>query len=348
MKQAKEKHRGFLLRFSLACSHHLYHLLPEQDEAVIDNFAVVVMSEQPVMKSGSLFDFFQEVGQVVVNIAAISQYVHDAVWGAVCDHIVHLIVNAFQAVPSFLILGFIGKLLFPPGSVVDPESGAHSAKGPVLFFVIGCFGVQDTVLDIMASGTAHGKEGVWEGVSFHAPRGQITAITGQNGAGKTTLARCLCGLMKEQSGTIFWDGKPLSRTERRRKAFLIMQDVNLQLFGDSVLAEIRLGNTATEQEALTTLGRMDLAQYADTHPMALSGGQKQRLAVADGCLSGKELLIFDEPTSGLDYGHMLEVSRRLRELAEQGLCVVVITHDGEFLRESGAWTADWLPNDKQR
>lgn len=188
---------------------------------------------------------------------------------------------------------------------------------------------------------------VWEGVSFRAPRGQITAITGQNGAGKTTLARCLCGLMKEQSGTIFWDGKPLRRTERRRKAFLIMQDVNLQLFGDSVLAEIRLGNTATEQEALTTLGRMDLAQYADTHPMALSGGQKQRLAVADGYLSGKELLIFDEPTSGLDYGHMLEVSRRLRELAEQGLCVVVITHDGEFLRESGAWTADWLPNDKQ-
>ena len=58
---------------------------------------------------------------------------------------------------------------------------------------------------------------VWEGVSFHAPRGQITAITGQNGAGKTTLARCLCGLMKEQSGTIFWDGKPLRRTERRRK-----------------------------------------------------------------------------------------------------------------------------------
>ena len=194
---------------------------------------------------------------------------------------------------------------------------------------------------------AYNGAAVWEGVSFRAPRGQITAITGRNGAGKTTLARCLCGLMKEQSGTIFWDGKPLSRTERRRKAFLIMQDVNLQLFGDSVLAEIRLGNTATEQEALTTLGRMDLAQYADTHPMALSGGQKQRLAVADGCLSGKELLIFDEPTSGLDYGHMLEVSRRLRELAEQGLCVVVITHDGEFLRESGAWTADWLPNDKQ-
>ena len=121
-----------------------------------------------------------------------------------------------------------------------------------------------------------------------------------------------------------------------------MQDVNLQLFGDSVLAEIRLGNTATEQEALTTLGRMDLAQYADTHPMALSGGQKQRMAVADGCLSGQELQIYDEPNSGLDYGHMLEVSRLLRELAERGLCVLVITHDGEFLRESGARAVSWL------
>ena len=187
---------------------------------------------------------------------------------------------------------------------------------------------------------------VWEGVSFHAPRGQITAITGQNGAGKTTLARCLCGLMKEQSGTIFWDGKPLRRTERRRKAFLIMQDVNLQLFGDSVLAEARLGSTATEQEALAALDRMDLAQYTQAHPLALSGGQKQRLAIVDGCLSGKKLLIFDEPTSGLDYAHMLEVSRLLRELAKQGLCVVVITHDGEFLRESGAQTAEWAPKEQ--
>ena len=62
---------------------------------------------------------------------------------------------------------------------------------------------------------------------------------------------------------------------------------------------------------------------------------------------GYRAILFFDDTSGLDYGHMLEVSRRLRELAEQGLCVVVITHDGEFLRESGAWTADWLPNDKQ-
>src|SRR5699024_4019426 len=85
-----------------------------------------------------------------------------------------------------------------------------------------------------------------------------------------------------------------------------------------------------------------------SHPLALSGGQKQRLAIVDGCLSGKELLIFDEPTSGLDHAHMLEVSRLLRELAERGLCVLVITHDGEFLRESGAQTAEWVPKERHQ
>ena len=138
----------------------MYHLLPEQDEAVIDDFVVVVMSEQPVVELGSFFDFLQEAGQVVVNISTVSQYVHDAGWGTVCDHIVHLIVNAFQAVPSFLILRLAGKFLLPPGLVVDPEATPHSAKGPVLFFKIRRFRIQNAVLDVMAPGTAHGEEEV--------------------------------------------------------------------------------------------------------------------------------------------------------------------------------------------
>lgn len=202
-------------------------------------------------------------------------------------------------------------------------------------------------LEVQGLRAVYGRETVWEQVSFTAPRGAITAITGHNGAGKTTLARCLCGLMKEKAGSILWDGKPAKRKDRKRKGFLIMQDVNLQLFADSVLAEAQLGNDANEMEAMAALERMDLALYAQAHPLALSGGQKQRLAIVDGCLSEKELLIFDEPTSGLDYAHMLEVSRLLRELAERGLCVLVITHDGEFLRESGARVVSWLPMGKQ-
>ncbi len=198
-------------------------------------------------------------------------------------------------------------------------------------------------LSVRGLRASYDRTAVWEQVSFSAPRGQITAITGHNGAGKTTLARCLCGLMKEKTGTILWDGKPASRKDRKRLGFLIMQDVNLQLFADSVLAEAQLGNDANEMKAMAALERMDLAQYAQAHPLALSGGQKQRLAIVDGCLSGKELVIFDEPTSGLDYAHMLEVSRLLQELAEQGLCVLVITHDGEFLQENGARVISWLP-----
>ena len=79
--------------------------------------------------------------------------------------------------------------------------------------------------------------------------------------------------MKEQAGTILWGGKPLGPKGTAARAFLIMQDVNLQLFGDSVLAEARLGSTATEQEALAALEQMDLVQYAQAHPLALSGGR---------------------------------------------------------------------------
>ena len=81
------------------------------------------MSEQPVVELGLFSDFLKKVGQVVVNISTVPQYIHDAVWGAVGDHIVHLIMNAFQTAPSFFILGLTGKLLFPPGVMVDPETG---------------------------------------------------------------------------------------------------------------------------------------------------------------------------------------------------------------------------------
>ena len=110
--------------------------------------------------------------------------------------------------------------------------------------------------------------------------------------------------------------------------------MNLQLFADSVLAEAQLGNDANEMEAMAALERMDLAQYAQAHPLALSGGQKQRLAIVDGCLSGKELVIFDEPTSGLDYARMVEVSGVIRSLARHERIVLVVTHDQEFMQRA--------------
>ena len=155
------------------------------------------------------------------------------------------------------------------------------------------------------------------------PRNQITAIIGHNGAGKSTLAQVLCGLR----GT--WRQK---RKARKYGAYLIMQDVNHQLFTESVLDEILLGmNPQDENAALEILERLNLKEYASCHPMALSGGQKQRVAIGSGVSSGREIVVFDEPTSGLDYRQMLAVSATLQKLAATGKTLLVITHDPEFI-----------------
>ena len=155
------------------------------------------------------------------------------------------------------------------------------------------------------------------------PRNQITAVIGHNGAGKSTLAQVLCGLR----GT--WRQK---RKARKYGAYLIMQDVNHQLFTESVLDEILLGmNPQDEKAALEILERLNLKEYASCHPMALSGGQKQRVAIGSGVSSGREIVVFDEPTSGLDYKQMLAVSATLQKLAASGKTLLVITHDPEFI-----------------
>ena len=177
---------------------------------------------------------------------------------------------------------------------------------------------------------------VFEHLSFHAAPGEVVAIAGHNGAGKTTLVRCLCGLMKESSGTIILDGKVLKPKQRQKASFLVMQDVNHQLFYDSVWNECEqaAGEAAEDTQIEAVLQQFDLQSFRERHPMALSGGQKQRLAIATAVLSDKKLLIFDEPTSGLDYQHMCEVSAVVRSLADQGHIVLVVSHDKEFMAQA--------------
>ena len=177
---------------------------------------------------------------------------------------------------------------------------------------------------------------VFENLSFSAEPGEVIAITGHNGAGKTTLVRCLCGLMKETTGTITLDGEALKPKQRQRASFLVMQDVNHQLFYDSVWSECEqaAGEDAESSEIEAALEQFDLLPFRERHPMALSGGQKQRLAIATAVLSKKKVLIFDEPTSGLDYHHMCEVSAVVRTLAKQGHIVLVVSHDKEFMAQA--------------
>ncbi len=160
-------------------------------------------------------------------------------------------------------------------------------------------------------------------------KAEIIGLMGHNGIGKSTLAKTLSGLMKEVKGKILINGKETTLKDRIKHSFLVMQDVNYELFSDSVKEEIQLGvdNLERYEEIVETLG---LKEMEDRHPMSLSGGQKQRVVVAASMLSNKELIILDEPTSGLDRTNMDKVGEMLQDLKKQGKTILVITHDIEL------------------
>ncbi|MCR5621366.1 MAG: ABC transporter ATP-binding protein [Treponema sp.] len=165
------------------------------------------------------------------------------------------------------------------------------------------------------------------------PAGKITAVTGDNGEGKTTLLTCLCGLNRRAKGTLLYKGKCYGRRKRQKLIYLVMQDVNHQLFAESVLDEVLISQAEeNEDEARRILASLDLAEFAARHPQSLSGGQKQRVAVACAIASGRDIMLFDEPTSGLDWTHMLQIGSILRRLKEMGKTVIVVTHDRELVK----------------
>lgn len=167
------------------------------------------------------------------------------------------------------------------------------------------------------------------------PAGAVTAIIGPNGAGKTTLARVITGLLHPARGTVAVHGAPTRAAGRRAACSLVMQDVSRQLFGESAAAEITVGaprGRAGGPDVTGLLRRMDLADFAERHPLSLSGGQQQRLVIAAALATGRSVHVLDEPTSGVDAGRMRLIADRLRELARAGDAVLVVTHDAELVR----------------
>ena len=150
---------------------------------------------------------------------------------------------------------------------------------------------EDAVLQICNLSCKRKKQVIFQNISLSARAGDIIGITGKNGAGKSTFCNCLCGLLKPKGGEILYQGKKLSEKARTKLFGMVMQEVNHQLFSDSVKNECLLANEeASEQEIRELLEKFDLEEYAEYHPMILSGGQRQRLAICQAVMGEKSCL----------------------------------------------------------
>ncbi len=176
---------------------------------------------------------------------------------------------------------------------------------------------------------------LFDGVSFSLPAG-VTGLLGENGAGKTTLARLLTGLSKFRSGRLFIGEEAVTPRQLLERASIVLQNTDHQLYMKTVAEEIRLSTGLSRKkgggpDVPALLRRFGLEDKADRHPQSLSGGEKQRLVIACALVKQPEILILDEPTSGLDGKNMAVIAGGIHEAAQNGACVLLISHDLELL-----------------
>lgn len=189
-----------------------------------------------------------------------------------------------------------------------------------------------------SSGRKKKKHKVLDISDLMIPQGSVVGVIGNNGAGKTTFANNLCGLLQAGKGCMSMDGKTYMANQRLKVCYMVMQDVNHQLFTESVMDEILLSLDNTDEEkamleAEQIMENLHISEFKEAHPMSLSGGQKQRVAITSAIASDKQIIVFDEPTSGLDYRHMKKVAKNLRELSALGKTLFIVTHDPELIAE---------------
>ena len=186
---------------------------------------------------------------------------------------------------------------------------------------------------------------VLDGISTQVERGEVVSIIGPSGSGKSTFLRCLNRLETPDSGQILLDGVDLTdpRTDldrQRMKMGMVFQQFNLfphmTVLKNLTMAPMLLkkeSQQTAEQRAMTLLDRVGLADRAGEYPARLSGGQKQRIAIVRALCMEPEVLLFDEPTSALDPEMVGEVLDVMKELAQSGMTMVVVTHEMGFARE---------------
>ncbi|MCI6783973.1 MAG: amino acid ABC transporter ATP-binding protein [Lachnospiraceae bacterium] len=190
-----------------------------------------------------------------------------------------------------------------------------------------------------------GNVNVLNGISTEIAQGEVVAIIGPSGCGKSTFLRSLNLLEEPTSGVITFEGtditdKSVDINKMRQKIGMVFQQFNLfpnyTVKGNIMLAPVRTGLMNKEEaskRADELLMRVGLSDKADTYPAMLSGGQKQRIAIARALAMNPDVMLFDEPTSALDPEMVGEVLEIMKELAQDGMTMVVVTHEMGFARE---------------
>ena len=205
--------------------------------------------------------------------------------------------------------------------------------------------MSEIILEIRHLSKTFGKHEVLRDIDFTVSPGDVTSIIGASGSGKSTLLRCVNLLETPTSGEIVYRGENIKKIKGgapayRTKVGMVFQNFNL--FNNmSVLKNCMVGQTKVlhrskeeaKQQAMNYLDKVGMAPYINAKPRQLSGGQKQRVAIARALAMDPDILLFDEPTSALDPEMVGEVLTVMRQLADEGMTMLVVTHEMAFARD---------------
>ncbi|OKI00936.1 glutamate ABC transporter ATP-binding protein [Streptomyces sp. CB02923] len=204
----------------------------------------------------------------------------------------------------------------------------------------------DALIELRGVNKHYGKLHVLADIDLTVGRGEVVVVIGPSGSGKSTLCRTINRLEPIESGTITLDGRPLPEEGRelaalRAEVGMVFQSFNLfahkSVLANVMLAPVKVRKRKKEEaegRARQLLERVGLAAHADKYPAQLSGGQQQRVAIARALAMEPQALLFDEPTSALDPEMINEVLEVMQQLAQEGMTMVVVTHEMGFARSA--------------
>ena len=203
----------------------------------------------------------------------------------------------------------------------------------------------NSVVEIIGLKKSFGENEILKGINFSIAKGEVVCIIGASGSGKSTLLRCINLLETPNGGAIMFHGENIAESKKpptvlRTKMGMVFQQFNLfsnlSVLDNCIVGQVKvLGRKKphAKEIALEYLEKVGMDQYINAKPHQISGGQKQRVAIARALSMEPEALLFDEPTSALDPETVGEVLKVIRDLADGGLTMIIVTHEMDFARE---------------